>query len=694
MVDDDDVTRYVPAGRTGGASDTVGSGSTLAPGSLLSHTYRIDRLLARGGMGEVYRAQHEEMGTWHAIKIILPELAGDTKIIDLFRREAGVLRNIRNDAVVAYDGVFRDEQGRVYLVMEFVDGPSLSEFLKQGKLAPEEVRTLRDRLASGLATAHETGVIHRDMSPDNIILEGGNLKDAKIIDFGIAKLADPEQATIIGDEFAGKLSYVSPEQLGMFGGAVDARSDIYSLGLILAAAASGRRLNMGDSPMAVLEARKSVPDLSAVPDELRDELAAMLRPDPADRAQTMRALISGAPAAPTRPAGAPAPWETDGPAAAGKKLEESAATATPGTAPPVRKPETGRSKAPLFATLIGLAVVAGLGYGGYVMFLAPPVPPETAATGIEAPPAPTAPASVATTPVTSAATESPPPAATASSPTPPVSVATAPVAPAATESPPPAPSIPTPPSPTPPTSVAIAPVAPAAMPDLPSRNRAVTLALRDITCGNVGGGFGGGDALRLIGHLPSEAARRALRARLESVSGVAAVDDRALVILPKPSCGIVAAMPTTGLPLAPDQAAGAAELGTPTHAGMLKFRAGELLTLDLVAPNYPAYYYVDYYDNDNNVIHLVPSQAFPVNQVSPRQRLRIGGTEKYAINPPFGLDLVVAVGASVPLFEGARPEVEPADAYLASLLQALRSARAREATFRGEYSYLFVETTP
>ena len=73
----------------------------------------------------------------------------------------------------------------------------------------------------------------------------------------------------------------------------------------------------------------------------------------------------------------------------------------------------------------------------------------------------------------------------------------------------------------------------------------------------------------------------------------------------------------------------------------------DLLALNLVAPDYPAYYYVDYYDNDNNVIHLLPSQVFPVNQVSPRQRLRIGGTEKYAINPPFGLDLVIAVGSSV-----------------------------------------------
>ncbi len=647
---DDDATLYVPAGRAGAASDTGESESTLAPGSLLSHTYRIDRLLARGGMGEVYRAQHEEMGTWHAIKIILPDLAGDAKIVDLFRREAGVLRNIRHDAVVAYDGVFRDEQSRVYLVMEFVDGPSLSEILKQRTLSPAEVRTLRDRLASGLATAHETGVIHRDMSPDNIILQDGQLENAKIIDFGIAKLADPEQATIIGDDFAGKLSYVSPEQLGMFGGVVDGRSDIYSLGLSLVAAASGRPLNMGGSPMAVLEARKSVPDLSAVPRELRDELSAMLRPNPADRTQTMRALISMEPPGPPGPApqaDAPAPWETDGPAAAREDLDDSAAAAPHRAEPPVvREGETGRSKAPLFAALIGLAVLAGVAYGGYVMFLAPQ-------TGAPAP-----------EPV-------PPPEPE----------------PVPEPMPEPVPE----PLPEPVPEPVPEPALPA--PDLSSRNTAVNLAMREVACGNVGGRFDDNGALRLIGHLPSEAARQALRARLRSVSGVGAVDERALIVLPQPSCRIVDTMPTTGLPLAPDQVATAAELGRPTQADTLNFRKGELLTLNLVAPDYPAYYYVDYYDNANNVIHLLPSPVAPGNQVSPRQRLRIGGTERYAISPPFGLDLVVAVGSSVPLFEGARPEVEPADAYLASLVQALRSARAKPG-FRGEYGYLFVETKP
>ena len=290
---DDDLTRGPGAKPTRPPTTAVPAGlaSTIAPGQLLGHTYRIESLLARGGMGEVYRARHAELNTEHAIKIILPELAGNQRIVDLFRREASVLRTIRHDAIVAYDGVFRDENARLYLVMEFVDGPSLSKVMKQGGLRAAQVRELRDRLADGLAAAHEKGVIHRDLSPDNVILPGGELAKAKIIDFGISKMADPEQKTIVGDDFAGKFSYVSPEQLGMFGGQVDARSDIYSLGLVLAAAAQGEPLDMGQSPISVIEARRAVPDLGRVPAGVRADLAAMLQPDPAQRPQSMRQLI-------------------------------------------------------------------------------------------------------------------------------------------------------------------------------------------------------------------------------------------------------------------------------------------------------------------------------------------------------------------------------------------------------------------
>jgi len=285
-----DETRFTGAGSpppTGGGP----SHTTFPPGSLIGHTYRIESLLARGGMGEVYRARHVELNTEHALKIILPELANNQRIVDLFRREASVLRTIRHDAVVAYDGVSRDENGRLYLVMEFADGPSLSKLMRDRPLDADEVRQLRDRLADGLAVAHDKGVVHRDISPDNVILPGGDLGKAKIIDFGISKAIDPEVKTIIGDDFAGKFSYVSPEQLGMFGGQIDGRSDIYSLGLVLAAAAQGEPLDMGLSPISVIEARRAVPDLGRVPAAVRADLAAMLQPDPAKRPQSMREMI-------------------------------------------------------------------------------------------------------------------------------------------------------------------------------------------------------------------------------------------------------------------------------------------------------------------------------------------------------------------------------------------------------------------
>jgi class 3 adenylate cyclase/serine/threonine protein kinase len=268
--------------------------STLAPGMLLGNTYTIEALLAHGGMGEVYRARHVELGTEHAIKIMLPNLAKDPKIVQLFREEARKLGRINNDAIVHYEGFFRDERGLRYLVTELVAGESLTEVLRRRRLEPNEVLRLRDRLALGLAAAHEMGIVHRDVSPENILLPGGSVDRAKLIDFGIAKSMDPSAATIIGKEFAGKYSYASPEQIGLFGGKVDLRSDIYSLGLVLAVAAIGfgRRLEMGFSPATMIAARQRVPDLTEVPASLRPLIASMLKPRPEDRPPSMRALLS------------------------------------------------------------------------------------------------------------------------------------------------------------------------------------------------------------------------------------------------------------------------------------------------------------------------------------------------------------------------------------------------------------------
>jgi hypothetical protein len=245
-------------------------------------------------MGEVYRARHVELGSEHAIKIMLPSLAEDPKIVHLFREEARKLGRLNNDAVVDYEGFFRDEHGLRYLVTEFVPGESLEQVLHRRRLEPDEVLRLRDRLALGLAAAHEMGIVHRDVSPENILLPDGNIGRAKLIDFGIAKSTDPAALTIIGGDFAGKYSYVSPEQVGLFGGRIDLRSDIYSLGLVLAAAAIGfgRKLDMGNSAPTMIAARQRVPDLSEVPASLRPVIAPMLEPHPDHRPPSMLAFLS------------------------------------------------------------------------------------------------------------------------------------------------------------------------------------------------------------------------------------------------------------------------------------------------------------------------------------------------------------------------------------------------------------------
>jgi serine/threonine-protein kinase len=266
--------------------------STLELGEVLGNTYKIDGFIGRGGMGAVYRAKHLILDSEHAVKVIVPELASDPQIVAMIKAEAKALRKVRHEAVVEYQGLFLDEHHRRYLVMEYVDGPSLATLLKDRALAPEEVRILRDRLALGLAAAHDREVYHRDISPDNVILPGGLIENAKIIDFGIAKNVDPGEQQE-EEDFAGKYSYVSPEQAGMYGGKVDGRSDMYSLGLVLAAAAMGhgRKIDMGNSPETVRAKRQGVPDLSAIPEELREELGAMLQPKPDDRPASLRAIV-------------------------------------------------------------------------------------------------------------------------------------------------------------------------------------------------------------------------------------------------------------------------------------------------------------------------------------------------------------------------------------------------------------------
>lgn len=267
-------------------------GSGLAPNQIFDNDFRIERKLGEGGMGEVYCARNILNDHLVALKLIRTELLQDTEIVRRFRDEDWALRRLSHPAVVRYLGMRRESaSNRLYLVMDFVDGPSLATYLaKHGPLSVTQVRQLRSRLAAGLADAHSNGVFHRDLSPDNILLEGSNLSKATIIDFGIAKVSQQNNQTQFRTEFVGKMSYASPEHFSTTA-PIDGKSDLYSLGLVLAAAALGRPLDMGKDALSAARARLTRPVLTSLPSSLREEIGRLLEPDPARRPDSAQELV-------------------------------------------------------------------------------------------------------------------------------------------------------------------------------------------------------------------------------------------------------------------------------------------------------------------------------------------------------------------------------------------------------------------
>ena len=264
------------------------SGQQIANGEVLNGIYRITRFIAKGGMGEVYEAVNvHQPDEKVAVKVMLQHLAQDELVAAMFAKEAATLTRLHHEAIVQYRLAARDTQGRPYIVTEFIDGSSLEARLGELKLSDAEFLAIAQKLAAGLGTAHTLGAIHRDIAPDNILLAGGDPARAKIIDFGIAKDAREQSATIVGDGFAGKLRYVAPEQLGEYGRNVGPWSDIYSLALTLRAVLAGRQSDMGGSLSDAVRKRMTVPDLSDIPEPFRPAFEAALQPDPARRPQTM-----------------------------------------------------------------------------------------------------------------------------------------------------------------------------------------------------------------------------------------------------------------------------------------------------------------------------------------------------------------------------------------------------------------------
>ncbi|HEX8436898.1 MAG TPA: serine/threonine-protein kinase [Archangium sp.] len=201
--------------------------------------YRVLGELGRGGMAQVYRGLHEMLQREVAIKEMLADPARDKESVSRFRREALALAAFRHQNIVTlYDLV--DKNDVLFMVMEFVDGPTLHELIKEGPLPPEVGAAVGARIAGALEHAHFRRIIHRDLKPANVMLTKSG--DVKLMDFGVAKDVSLEALTAQGMA-VGTPSYMSPEQVT--GAPVDGRTDLFALGVLLYEALTGARPFLG-----------------------------------------------------------------------------------------------------------------------------------------------------------------------------------------------------------------------------------------------------------------------------------------------------------------------------------------------------------------------------------------------------------------------------------------------------------------
>jgi serine/threonine protein kinase len=280
--------------------------SELQPGMVLRGKYEILGKLGAGGMAAVYRARHLAFGEVRAIKVVNNRLADDEDFLRRFRNEAVVARRLQHPNAVRVDDLDMTEDGRPFIVMEYVEGQNLREVVRhQGPLSLRRSVVIARQVAAALAAAHELGIIHRDIKPDNILLTGaGERETAKVLDFGIAKMKE----SALGDSGAvatrtgmvvGTPQYISPEQaMGRRGSELDGRADLYSLGVVLYEMVTGRLPFESDTAMGIIlhhlqtpppEPREVRPDLG-IPDPLSAVLMRALQKEPDRRFASATAM--------------------------------------------------------------------------------------------------------------------------------------------------------------------------------------------------------------------------------------------------------------------------------------------------------------------------------------------------------------------------------------------------------------------
>jgi serine/threonine-protein kinase len=266
----------------------------IRPGTVLANRYEIRQQLGAGGMGVVYRAFDKELQETVAIKTLKPELLGDATLLERFKQEIRLARRISHPNVVRTHDL-GEADGIYFITMEFVEGTSLDELLKRrGSLPLDVTLTVGRQLCRALEVAHSQGVVHRDIKPQNLVVDAKGF--LKVMDFGIARLVEGRQVPGQGQgltaegSIIGTPEYMAPEQL--MGQAVDGRSDLYATGVVLFECATGKRVFSGTSfaTMLLKAVQDPPPDprtvVPGLPEAFSSAILKALAKKPEDRWQT------------------------------------------------------------------------------------------------------------------------------------------------------------------------------------------------------------------------------------------------------------------------------------------------------------------------------------------------------------------------------------------------------------------------
>ncbi|MFO0615964.1 MAG: protein kinase [Polyangiaceae bacterium] len=272
-------------------------------GEIVGGRYRVVSLVAEGGMGRVY-AGEQRMGAATrkvAIKVLLAEYAASQVDMERFARECGTVAELDHPNTIKFYDYGTTSSGEPYIAMEFLAGQSLSQILKKGPISPDRMDLIVGQICGSLQEAHDRGIIHRDLKPDNIVITspGGAPDFVKVLDFGIAKRLDRKdiRLTPLG-VVLGSPPYMSPEQFTLH--EIDARSDVYSLGVMAFQALTGKLPFEADGPMQWAHLHintaplpfEATPDGRFVPDSMKSAVMRALSKHPMDRHASMREFFS------------------------------------------------------------------------------------------------------------------------------------------------------------------------------------------------------------------------------------------------------------------------------------------------------------------------------------------------------------------------------------------------------------------